>query len=60
MIDKSEAEAAALERAVPVVGQYLESLPTTDFAAMSYEQFLTMIECAVTAYSDALLRVPVK
>jgi Family of unknown function (DUF6511) len=50
----TEHEVAAMRAASPTAGEYVESLGKTDLAAFSEDEWLTLIEVIVTAYSDAL------
>jgi hypothetical protein len=54
MIDPAEHEVAAMRAASPVAGKYVDSLGKTDLAALSEDEWLTLIEVIVTAYTDAL------
>jgi hypothetical protein len=54
MIDPTPNEAAALEAGGAAAGAWLESLGRSDLAALSPEEWRTLIELAVTGYCDAL------
>jgi len=54
MIDPTEHEIAAMRAASPVAGEYVDSLGKSDLAAFSENEWLTLIEVIVTAYTDAL------
>lgn len=54
MIDPTENETAALEAAGERAGEYLESLGKSDLAAMSGEEWRTLIEVIVTGFTDRL------
>jgi Family of unknown function (DUF6511) len=54
MVDPTEHEVAAMRAASPVAGEYIESLGKTDLAAFAEDEWLTLIEVIVTAYTDAL------
>ena len=54
MIDPTKHELAAMESAVPMAGAYIESLGKTDLMTFSTDEFTTLIEVIVTAYTDRL------
>lgn len=54
MVDPTENETKALEAASDNAGAYLEELGETDLAKLSREQWMTLLEVVVTAWSDAL------
>ena len=57
MIDPTSQEQTALKYAASMAGEYLESLPVTDLSAFTVEQYMTLIEVAVTGYLDELARL---
>jgi hypothetical protein len=54
VVDPTENEQAALEAASDQAGEYLESVGETDLAKLSREQWMTLLEVAVTAWTDRL------
>ena len=54
MIDPTRHERAAMDHAVEMAGEYIESLGRTDLMAWSPEEFDTLIEVIVTAFTDRL------
>jgi Family of unknown function (DUF6511) len=54
MIDPTRHERAAMDHAVGMAGEYVESLGRTDLMAWSPEEFATLIEVIVTAFTDRL------
>lgn len=54
MIDATPNEAAAMEAGGHAAGEYLESIGKSDLAALSVEEWRTLIEALVTGYCDAL------
>jgi hypothetical protein len=54
MVDKTEHEELALEKASDEAGEYLEELGETDLRKLSREQWMTLLEVVVTAWTDAL------
>jgi Family of unknown function (DUF6511) len=54
MIDPTRHERAAMDHAVDMAGEYVESLGRTDLMAWSPEEFATLIEVIVTAFTDRL------
>lgn len=56
VVDPDEHETAAIAAASPMAGEYLESIGTTDLAALSEAEWLTLLEVVVTAYQDELAR----
>jgi hypothetical protein len=54
MIDPTRHERAAMDRAVEMAGEYVESLGRTDLMTWSPEEFATLIEVIVTAFTDRL------
>ncbi|MCC2653083.1 MAG: hypothetical protein K0R61_740 [Microvirga sp.] len=59
MIDKSEHEEVALDYASDMAGEYLDELDITDMAKMTREQWMTLIECAVTGFTDKLKEIEI-
>ena len=54
MIDPTRHERAAMDHAVAMAGEYIESLGRTDLMAWSPEEFASLIEVIVTAFTDRL------
>ena len=54
MIDSTRDERAAMSHAVAMAGEYIESLGRTDLISWSPEEFATLIEVIVTAFTDRL------
>jgi len=54
MIDPTRHERAAMDHAVAMAGEYVESLGRTDLMTWSAEEFATLIEVIVTAFTDRL------
>ena len=54
MVDPTRHERAAMAHAVALAGEYIESLGRTDLMAWSPEEFATLIEVIVTAFTDHL------
>jgi Family of unknown function (DUF6511) len=54
MIDPSRHERAALDHAVAMAGEHIESLGRTDVMTWSPEEFAALIEVIVTAFTDRL------
>ena len=54
MIDPTRHERAAMAHAVAMAGEYIESLGHTDLMAWSAEEFASLIEVIVTAFTDQL------
>lgn len=54
VIDPTADEQAAMAAAVPMAGEYVDSLGKTDLVDFSRKEFLTLIEVIVTAYVDRL------
>jgi hypothetical protein len=54
MIDPTRHERAAMDQAVAMAGEYIESLGRTDLMTWSPEDFATLIEVIVTAFTDHL------
>ena len=54
MIDPTRHERAAMDHAGTLAGEYIESLGRTDLMAWSPEEFATLIEVIVTAFTDRL------
>ena len=54
MIDPTRHERAAMDHAVDMAGEFIESLSRTDLMTWSAEEFMTLIEVIVTAFTDRL------
>jgi hypothetical protein len=54
MIDPTRHERAAMDHAIEMAGEYIESLGRTDLMAWSPEEFATLVEVIVTAFTDRL------
>jgi hypothetical protein len=54
MIDPTRHELAAMEHAVDMAGEHIESLGRTDLMTWSQSEFMTLIEVIVTAFTDRL------
>ena len=54
MVDPTPHERAAMDHAVAMAGEYVESLGRTDLMAWSSEEFAALIEVIVTAFTDRL------
>jgi hypothetical protein len=54
MIDPTRHERAAMDHAVAMAGEYIESLGQTDLMTWSSEEFASLIEVIVTAFTDRL------
>jgi Family of unknown function (DUF6511) len=54
MIDPTRHERAAMDHAVATAGEYIESLGRTDLMTWSPEEFISLIEVIVTAFTDRL------
>jgi hypothetical protein len=54
MIDPTRHERAALDHAVAMAGEYIESRGRTDLMAWSPDEFMTLIEVIATAFTDRL------
>ena len=54
MIDPTRHERAAMDHAVAMAGEYIESLDRTDLMTWSAAEFDTLIEVIVTAFTDRL------
>jgi hypothetical protein len=54
MIDPTRYERAAMEHAVAMAGERIESLGRTDLMTWSSEEFAALIEVTVTAFTDRL------
>ena len=54
MIDPTRDERAAMEHAVAMAGEHIESLGRTDLMTWSPEEFAALIEVIVTAFTDRL------
>ena len=54
MIDPTRHERAAMDHAVDKAGEHIESLGRTDLMTWSPEEFASLIEVVVTAFTDRL------
>jgi hypothetical protein len=54
MIDPARHERAAMDHAVDMAGEHIESLGRTDLMTWTPEEFATLIEVIVTAFTDRL------
>lgn len=54
MIDKTKHEEVALEAASDLAGEYIETLPTTDMAGWTHEQWSAFIEVVVGGFTDKM------
>jgi Family of unknown function (DUF6511) len=54
MIDPTRHERAAMDHAVDKAGEHIESLGRTDLMTWSPEEFATLIEVIVTAFTERL------
>jgi hypothetical protein len=54
MIDPTRHERAAMNHAVVMAGEYIESLGRTDLMTWSPDEFASLIEVIVTAFTDRL------
>lgn len=54
MIDANEAEIAAMIAASERAGEFIESVPSTDMAAWTEEQWHQFIEVICTGYVESL------
>jgi hypothetical protein len=54
MIDPTRHERVAMDHAVDMAGEYVESRGRTDLMAWSSEEFATLIEVIVTGFTDRL------
>jgi hypothetical protein len=54
MIDPSRHERAAMDHAVAMAGEYIESRGRTDLMSWSPEEFATLADVIVTAFTDRL------
>jgi hypothetical protein len=54
MEDMNEAEIKAMYAASTQAGQYLETLGKTDMATFTEDEWLSMIDAAVTGFCDAM------
>jgi Family of unknown function (DUF6511) len=52
MIDPTRHERAAMNHAVEMAGEYIESLGRADLMTWSSEEFASLIEVIVTAFTD--------
>jgi Family of unknown function (DUF6511) len=54
MIDPTRHERAAMDHAVAMAGEHIESCGRTDLMTWSPQEFSTLIEVVVTAFTDRL------
>lgn len=54
MIDPTRHERVAMEHAVTTAGEFIESLGRTDLMTWSPDEFATLIEVIITAFTDRL------
>jgi hypothetical protein len=54
MIDPTRHERAAIDHAIAMAGEHIESLRRTDLMTWSHEEFASFIEVVVTAFTDRL------
>jgi Family of unknown function (DUF6511) len=54
MIDPTRHERAAMDHAVAMAGEHIESLGRTDLMMWSPDEFASLIEVIVTAFTDRL------
>ena len=54
MIDPTRHERAAMDHAVEMAGEHIEGLDRTDLMTWSPEEFASLIEVIVTAFTDRL------
>jgi hypothetical protein len=54
MIDSTRYERAAMDHTVEMAGEYIESLGRTDLMTWSTDEFASLIEVIVTAFTDRL------
>jgi hypothetical protein len=54
MVDPTGHERAAMDHAVDMAGEHIESLGRTDLMTWSPQEFATLIEVIVTAFTDRL------
>lgn len=54
LIDKTPYEAQALEHASDMAGEHVESLPTTDMARWTTEQWHAHLEVVVAAFTQRM------
>jgi hypothetical protein len=54
MIDPTRDERAAMEHALAMAGEYIESVGRTDLMTWSSDEFMTLIEVIATAFTNRL------
>jgi hypothetical protein len=54
MIDPTRHEQAAIDHAIALAGEHIESLGRTDLMTWSPEEFASLIEVVLTAFTDRL------
>jgi Family of unknown function (DUF6511) len=57
MIDPTRHERAAMDHAIVMAGEHIECLGRTDLMTWSPEEFATLIEVVVTAFTDRLRKL---
>lgn len=55
MVDPNEHEAAAMQDAAEIAGQYIEAIGRTDMAAWSVDEWRSFVEAICGAYVDSLV-----
>ncbi len=58
MFDPTHFEIEGMKKAGKTGGEYLDSIGKTDLASMSYDEYMTFIECVITAYIDHSKDIP--
>lgn len=54
MIDPTDIEKQAMQKAGQYGGEYLEHLKKTDVGEMSVDEWATFVECIVTGYTESM------
>jgi Family of unknown function (DUF6511) len=54
MVDPTRHERAAIDHAIAMAGEHIESLGRTDLMTWSPDEFASLIEVVVTAFTDRL------
>ena len=57
MIDPTRHERAAMDHAVAMAGKHIDSLGRTELMSWSCEEFASLIEVVVTAFTDRLRKL---
>ena len=55
MVDPNEHEAAAMQEAGEIAGQYIEAMGRTDMASWSVDEWRGFVEAICGAYVDSLV-----